>query len=104
MKASEVQTKVMSGARLFVGRFLGEEAREVPSARDGHLMVFHEVKVLNGMEVLSVSIPTPKEAKSAAMVKRLGYKPDTAVVVEFSTLESTKYGLRSRGTVHPLEA
>ena len=63
MKTTEVQTKVMSGARMVVGRFLGEEAREIASSKDGHLMVFHEVKVLNGMEVMSVSIPTPREAK-----------------------------------------
>ena len=53
-------------------------------------MVFHEVKLLNDAEVISVSIPTPKDVKSAAMIKRLGLKTDAPVVLEYTTMEIRK--------------
>lgn len=59
----------MAGGRVLVGRFLKEDGQEMPSSKDGHLMVFHEVKILSDAEVITVSVPTGKDVKSAAMVK-----------------------------------
>lgn len=104
MKQSEVQTKVLKGERLLVGTLLGEEVREVASRKDGHAMFFHEVAVLNSGEVISVSVPTGKEVRSKSDVKLLGIKENSPVVVEFSELSKSSYGIRARGKVHLLEA
>ena len=104
MKPSEVQTKVLKGTRLFVGTFQGEEVREVRSKKDGHSMFFHSAFVLNNREVVAVGIPSPADAKKEADIKLLGHKEGAPVVVEFSELGKTPYGVRARGMVHLLEA
>ena len=104
MKTAEVQTKVLKGNRLIVGTFQGEEVREVKSKKDGHSMWFHTAFVLNSREMIAVGLPTDASAKRKEEIKELGYKDGQPVVHEFTHIEKTQYGVRSRGALYLLEA
>ena len=104
MKQAEVQTKVLAGEILFVGHFLGEQAREVKGADGAVKFIGHEVTVLRGNESVPVSMPTARGLTSTAQVKLLGLKRMTPVVVELTEYSHTKWGLRARGNTHPLES
>ena len=67
-------------------------------------MFFHTAFVLNSREVVAVGIPSPSDAKKESDIKQLGFKDGAAVVVEFTELGKTPYGVRCRGQVQQLEA
>lgn len=103
MKQSEVQTKVMAGEIVFVGHFLAENAREVKGADGAVKFIGHEATVLRGNESVPVSLPA-RGLTSTAQVKLLGLKRMTPVAVELTEYSHTKWGLRARGVIHPLES
>lgn len=104
MKQAEVQNKVLAGEIVFVGHFLAETAREVKGADGAIKFIGHEATVLRGNESVPVSLPTARGLTSTAQVKLLGLKRMTPVVVELTEYSHTKWGLRARGIVHPLES
>lgn len=94
----------MKGNRLLIGTYQGEEVREVISKKDGHSMWFHTAFLLNSREMIAVGLPTDVNVKRKEDVKELGWKEGAPVVHEFTHIEKTQYGVRSRGSLHPLEA
>lgn len=104
MKTSEVQTKALAGDIVFVGQFLGEQAREVKGADGLVKFIGHEVTVLRGNDSVPISLPTARGLTSTAQVKLLGLKRMASVVVELTEYSHTKWGLRARGQIYPLES
>ena len=89
---------------MFVGHFLGEQAREVKDAAGSVKFIGHDVTVLRGNESVPVSVTTQRGLTSTAQVKLLGHKRMTPVVVELYEYSHTKWGLRAKGNIHLLES